>query len=56
MHNALKHPELIAPTRALLKSAGVPYCIENCQFASNRDPLFASNRDPSGVKELGLST
>ena len=26
-----------------------------CQFASNRDPLFASNRDPSGRSGMGLS-
>jgi hypothetical protein len=26
----------------------------NCQFASNRDPLFAPNHDPSGVLGFGL--
>jgi len=26
-----------------------------CQFASNRDPLFAPNRDPSGRSGMGLS-
>ena len=26
-----------------------PTCEVECQFASNRDPLFAPNRDPSGT-------
>ena len=30
--------------------------LDECQFASKRDPLFASNCDPSGVPGLGLST
>jgi len=32
-----------------------PICGENCQIASNRDPLFAFNRDPSEALGLGLS-
>lgn len=29
MHNAKKHPDLIPPTRAMLKASGVPYAMEN---------------------------
>jgi DNA (cytosine-5)-methyltransferase 1 len=33
MHNARKHPDLLPPTRARLRAAGVPYVIENVRGA-----------------------
>jgi DNA (cytosine-5)-methyltransferase 1 len=35
----LDHPELVAPTRELLREIGLPYVIENVERAPLRDPI-----------------
>lgn len=37
--NAHEHPDLIAPTRAMLKASGKPYIIENVEGAPLIDPI-----------------
>ena len=39
LHNAKKHEDLIAPTRALLVAAGVDYVIENVVGAPLINPI-----------------
>ena len=39
MWNRREHPDLIAPTRAALKSAGLPYVIENVPGAPLENPV-----------------
>lgn len=34
-----KHPELIEPTRAMLRASGIPYCIENVEGAPLENPI-----------------
>lgn len=38
--NAHEHPDLIAPTRAMLKASGKPYIIENVEGAPLIDPIM----------------
>lgn len=38
--NAHVHPDLLAPTRALLRSSGIPYIIENVPGAPLRSPFL----------------
>lgn len=40
MHNAKKHIDLIAPTRAMLKAADAPYIIENVIGAPLENPIM----------------
>lgn len=35
-----EHPDLIAPTRAMLRKAGIPYCIENVVGAPLESPIM----------------
>ena len=37
MHNAKRHPDLLAPTRAMLQATGLPYVIENVEGAPMSD-------------------
>lgn len=39
MHNAKEHPDLIPPTRAMLKASGVPYVMENVVGAPLENPV-----------------
>lgn len=40
MHNAKQHEDLIPPTRAMLKAAGVPWCMENVPGAPLKSGLL----------------
>jgi len=40
LHNAKRHADLIAPTRALLQASGIPYTIENVVGAPLIDPIL----------------